>query len=138
MSDSPGMRPFQAARGVCAGDLALGDQGREVGDLVVSFDERRQRAEARDGVFIELPRAIRDRRSVRIDEHGLPSCALFVFGLKAAEVEFRDRVNWKRIDIGVGVKAHVVRAQVHIADVAQQATAGPGHERTQEFRFRHH
>ena len=62
---------------------ALRDQRGERGNVRVPLDERRQRAEARDGQRVELPDFLADLRSVIVDEYRAVACV-------AREMDFAD------------------------------------------------
>src|SRR5262245_34581207 len=56
---------------------------------------------------------------------------------KAAEMEFADRVGGQVIDVTVRIEAHIVSAQMDIADIAQEATARAVHELAEKFGLGH-
>ena len=56
---------------------------------------------------------------------------------KAAEMELADGVDRECVDVGVRVVAHVGRAHVHVAHVAQEPAARACRELGEEIHFRH-
>ena len=86
---------------------------------------------------IQIPRRVRHGVRVCIDQHGPAWRRLILFGGEAPQVEFRDRLRRKLVDEAIGVVPHVVAAEMDIAHVAQEATAGRVHQRVQKVELGH-
>ena len=112
-------------------------QDREGRQSVVTFHDRRLRAEAADGMGIQGPCRFRHGVGVRIDQQCTAWRRFIVFGSGAPQMEFRNRFRRKLVDEAIRVVSHVVAAEMDVADIAQKATAGRVHQCVQKLELGH-
>ena len=114
------------------GAVALGEQRGEFRQLVVAFDQRGARADACDQPRIQRPDCGRDRRIVRIDQQRASEVRV---GRVPGEVDFRHRIAGKGIEVGRGRIAEIVRADIDVVDVEEQAATGAARELGEKIGF---
>ena len=98
MSASVSMAILSRGLSDAVGLGGLFDQNRERRQIVVPLDNRGLLAEAAHGVGVEVPRGVGNGVGVRIDEHCPAWRRVIVFGRKASQVEFRDRLGRELVD----------------------------------------
>src|SRR5262245_19040138 len=104
--------------------LCLGKQYRKSWQVVIPLDQYWPWTDASDGISINIPRGLRYRCRMSVDEHFCSSSSLIRFWSVASQMHFTDRGGRKTVDVLVGVVSHVVGADDNIADVTQQPAAG--------------
>src|SRR6266852_8973653 len=135
MSASGGTATLRADgfRSDLVGAHCLANQDCEGRNVVVPFDQGRLRSEATNRVGVEVPGGPGDWGCVRVDQYLRAGFCVVFLGRKASKMQLADRVCRQAVDVLVGVIAHVVGAEVDIADVTQQSTARSPHELGEKF-----
>lgn len=109
----------------------------QAGNVAVALDHGGLRTEEFNRVLVERPRGGIHDRAMGVDNDRGPRRRVVGLHLKPTQVQFSNRRPRQRAQIGLRVEPHVVRAQVDVADVAQQPAACAGHQFRQELRLRH-
>src|SRR5262249_50443291 len=101
--------------------LRLGHQDRKLRQVAVPLDQRRDGAESRDRLGIELPDALADGRTMIVDAEGdTPHLAERMPG----EMDFAHGRSRDGVEVAERVEAVVAGADEDIVHVEQQAAAG--------------
>src|SRR5260370_5990132 len=86
---------------------------------------------------VELPDWLGNAGSVSIDEKFGAWVRFILLGCEASQMQFADCLDWQAVDIPIGVVVHIMGAEIHVADVAQELASGSTHKLTEEFELAH-
>src|SRR6266571_6953439 len=106
--------------GVGARGLRQNDVER--GHVVVPLDQGWLWPEALKRAGVERPDRLSDPAAMGINQD--LAAALLRLRRKAAQMQLRDGVNRKLGDVAITIEAEIVRAEIDVADVAQEPAAG--------------
>jgi len=102
----------------------------EGGDIVVPFEECGGGSAALDGAIVEVPDGIEDWVVVGVQD------VLFEFGV-ACDVDLGDAISRDGVDVGARVEAVILRRDVDVVDVEEDAAVGFFDDFVEEFPFGH-
>src|SRR5437899_6113672 len=94
----------------------------ERGDVVVPLDQGRLAPEALERACVERPDRLGDPAAMGVDQD--LAAALLGFWGEATEMQLCNRLSGKLGDVAIAIEAEIVRAEIDIADIAQQLAAG--------------
>ena len=102
----------------------------EGGNAVIPFEERGGVADAVDGAIVEFPDGIDHRVIVSVQD------IFAIFGM-AGDVNLRDAMRGDAVDVDGGIETVILRRDVDIIDVEQDAAIGALDDFVEEFPLGH-
>src|SRR5882724_10586454 len=110
--------------------LGFGAQHLPLGDVVVPFDQRRNRTAPLYRQAIEVPHGRDDVAIVGVEQ-------MRPFVAVAGEVNLTHAIRWHREDISLGVEAVIDRAHVDVVHVEEDPAVGPFGDRCEKLPLGH-